>query len=397
MSFMKLLALGLFLAATGTTLHSATLHGAKIELPDVLTTQRGQKVTTSEQWTTQRRPEVLELFRQHVYGRASVGRPDTLKFEPSLTPNMMDGTATRKLVNISYEGPGGKGSIRLILFVPQKAPKPVPCFLLLNNRGLENIDPTREKKSDFWPAEQIVARGYAVAAFYNADVDIDKDDGFKDGVHGIFDSPGPRAADAWGTIAAWSWGASRAMDYLQTDSDIDGARVAIVGHSRGGKASLWAGAQDERFAMVVSNNSGSTGTAIARGKQGETIKAINDRFPHWFNQNYKRYNDRENELQVDQHMLAALIAPRLLYIGSASEDLWADPQAEYLSGVEATPVYRLFGLEGLKAGAFPKPEEPLHTGKVGYHVRTGKHNLTAYDWQQFMDFADKHLKKPVTP
>jgi pimeloyl-ACP methyl ester carboxylesterase len=384
--------IGLLMAATGVT-----LHGARIELPDVLTMQSGQKVTTSQQWTTQRRPQVLELFRKHIYGRATVGRPETLKFEPSLTPNMMNGAATRKLVNISYEGRGGKGTIRLILFVPTAATKPVPCFLLINNRSMDNIDPTREKKSPFWPAEQIVARGYAAAVFWNGDVAPDKKDSYKEGVHGIFDRPGERAADAWGTIAAWSWGASRALDYLQTDSDIDGARVAVVGHSRGGKATLWAGAQDERFGMVVSNNSGSTGAAIARGKQGETIKVINQNFPHWFNQNYKAYADRENELPVDQHMLAGLIAPRPLYISSASEDLWADPQAEFLSGVEATPVYRLFGLEGLKAEAFPKSGAPLHEGKIGYHLRTGTHSLTEYDWQQFMNFADKHLAKPKIP
>jgi pimeloyl-ACP methyl ester carboxylesterase len=300
-------------------------------------------------------------------------------------------------VNISYEGPGGKGTIRLILFVPGAATQPVPCFLLINNRGVDNTDPTREKKSPFWPAEQIVARGYAAAVFWNGDVAPDKKDSFHEGAHAIFDPPGQRADDAWGTIAAWSWGASRVLDYLQTDSDIDGARVALVGHSRGGKTALWAGAQDERFAMVVSNNSGSTGAAIARGKVGETVAAINKNFPYWFNGNYKRYNDRENELPVDQHMLAALIAPRPLYISSASEDLWADPQAEYLCGVAATPVYRLFDVEGLRSDAFPAPDTPLHEGKIGYHLRSGQHLLTEYDWQQFMNFADKHLAKAKTP
>jgi hypothetical protein len=283
--------------------------------------------------------------------------------------------------------------IRLLLFVPSGMDRPVPALLLLNNRGVAQMDPERGMKSPFWPAELIVSRGYAAAVIDNDDADPDYDDGFRNGVHGIFDRfQGRRPADAWGTIAAWAWGASRVMDYFETDSDIDAAKTAVVGHSRSGKAALWAGAVDERFAMVVSNNSGSTGAAIARGKIGETIKDINERFPHWFNENYKAFNEREAELPVDQHMLLSLIAPRLLYVASATQDEWADPVSEFLALVHAGPVYRLFGYETIGIEQFPPPDSPIYVDRMGYHLRTGEHDLTEYDWNCFMDFADLHFK-----
>ncbi len=367
--------------------------GADLDLPDPLTTNAGETVATPEAWTETRRPEILELFRTHVYGRAPVGRPEDLRFEVAKAdPTAMDGAATRKLVNVRYSGPGGEGGLRLILFVPNAAPKPAPAFLLISNRDPdENLDPTRAKRSGFWPAEEIVARGYAAAAFHNADVDPDRHDGFKNGVHGLFDPPdGPRAPDAWGAIAAWAWGASRALDYLETDVDVDARRVAVVGHSRGGKTALWAGAEDPRFAMVVSNESGCTGAALARRKRGERVRQINDRFPHWFCAGYTRYNGREDDLPLDQHMLLALAAPRLLYVASASEDAWADPEGEFLAARAASPVYRLLGQAGLEADAMPGPGGVLHAGRIGYHLRPGKHNLTRWDWARFMDFADRH-------
>ncbi|HWI56293.1 MAG TPA: prolyl oligopeptidase family serine peptidase [Bacillota bacterium] len=375
--------------------------GAKdLDLPDPLTTRSGEKVSSVELWQTKRRPEILELFRENVYGRMPVRRPEKLQFEVTeSTPEALEGKATRKQVKIAYQGPGGEGAIRLVLFIPNDSPKPAPCFVLICNRGPENIDPTRKVKSPFWPAEQIVARGYAAAAFLNADVALDKNVHFTNGVHRIFDPADGRKADSWATIAAWAWGASRVLDYLETDRAIDAKRVAVVGHSRGGKTALWAGAEDERFAMAVSNESGSTGAALARGKQGERIRDINKTFPYWFCDNYKRYNDREEELPVDQHMLVGLMAPRLVYVASATEDAWSDPRNEFLAAVHAGPVYRLFGLQGLNTDVMPKAESPLQAGSIGYHLRTGKHNLTEYDWARFMDFADKHLRgsEPAKP
>lgn len=386
---MKCLTLSFATLALGCAVHAADL-----KLPDPLLTNDGRRVTTAEQWQRQRRGEILELFREHVYGRNPVGRPDTLAFNVKDTDRKaMDGAATRKLVTISYRGPGGEGAINLVLFVPNAtANKPAPCMVLICNRGVENIDPTREKKSPFWPAEQMVARGYAAAAFFNGDVAPDKKENqWTEGAHGIFDRK-PRTPDAWGTIAAWAWGASRVMDYLETDPLIDRKRVAVVGHSRGGKASLWAGATDERFALVVSNDSGSTGAKLARQPGGETVHRINTSFPHWFNENYKQYNNREEALPIDQHQLIALMAPRLVYVASASEDAHANPRGEFLAAQHASPVYALFKLPGLQGKTFPAPETAYHEGKIGYHLRPGTHNLVEYDWERFMDFADRHLK-----
>jgi dienelactone hydrolase len=366
--------------------------GADLKLPDVLLATNGTLITTPEAWRTMRRAEVLELFRENVYGRMPIGKPESLKFEiTESATNAMEGKATRKQVRIAYRGPGGAGAIRLVLFVPKERPRPAPAFLLICNRSVTNIDPSRQIRSDFWPAEQIVARGYAAAAFFNGDVVADKHDEFKSGVHAIFDPPSGRQSNSWGTIAAWAWGASRVMDYFESDPRIDARHVAVVGHSRGGKTALWAGAEDERFAFVISNDSGSTGAAIARHKKGEQIANINKGFPHWFSENYKRYNGREDALPVDQHMLVALMAPRLVYVASAAEDTWADPTNEFLATVHASPVYELLGLKGVSGDKFPPLDSPLHAGRIGYHVRSGKHNLTLYDWQQFMDFADRQL------
>ncbi len=366
-------------------------------LPDPLELLDGTKVDSVELWQTRRRPEIIELFRKHVYGRAPVGPPEGMTLEVfDLDANAMDGAATRKQVKINFTGQEGGLSMNLVLFVPNKAPKPVPTFLLICNRDPENIDPTRKIKMPFWPAEQVIARGYGIAAFYNGDVDPDKHDEFKNGVHGLFDKPGQRPADAWATIAAWAWGASRAMDYFETDEAVDAKRVAVVGHSRGGKTALWAGAEDPRFAMVVSNDSGCGGAALSRRCYGETVAQINRSFPHWFCENFKQYNDKETELPVDQHMLMALAAPRLLCVASADEDLWADPRGEFLSAVGAGPVYQLFGLEGLGTTDMPALDQPVQKGNISYHIRSGAHGLTEYDWEQYMNFADKHWRKQET-
>lgn len=363
-------------------------------LPDPLTAADGSKVTTADNWRTLRRPELLETFRREVYGRAPVERPADLAFAVTDAGTaMMDGAATRKLVRVSWSGPGGKGGLDLIVFLPKAATKPVPCFLFICNREKENIDPSRQVRKPFWPAEAITARGYATATFFVGDVAPDFNDNFRTGVHAtLAKKDEPRANDAWGTLAAWAWGASRALDYLVTDKAIDASRLAVVGHSRGGKAALWCGAQDERVALTISNDSGCGGAAMSRGKGGEDLATINRKFPHWFCANFKRWNGREAEMPFDQHELLALCAPRLVYVASASLDANADPAAEFRASVAASPVWGLFAQKGLTETVMPAAEQPLHGGRVGYHLRTGEHDLKEYDWKCFMDFADRHLE-----
>jgi hypothetical protein len=356
-------------------------------LPDLLTTLDGAKVDNVKSWNQSRRPEILELFRENVFGRV----PETA-FEKSykvvkVDNNAMNGMATLKEVDISITRDDKSLVIRLILFTPNNTRKAVPTFLLINNRGKENTDPARAEKSQFWPAEEVIARGYGIAAFHNADVDQDKFDEFQGGIHALLDKT-PRPDDAWGTIAAWAWGASRCLDYLVTDRNVDGNKVAVLGHSRGGKTALWAGALDTRFGMTISNESGCTGAALARRRYGETIAVINRAFPHWFCTNYKKYNDREDDLPVDSHMLLALTAPRPLYVASAGEDIWADPRGSYRALHHAAKVYSLFKSPSDIPEAMPPVNKQVISGNVGYHVREGGHNMLLEDWTRFMTFAD---------
>jgi hypothetical protein len=386
----RVLLLAAVLGAAATKAYRPDPEMPAYTLPDPLRAADGRVIASADEWRTLRRPEVLELFRKHVYGRVPVTPHETRFKVVRQDPHALDGAATLKQVEVTITRGDASLPIRVSLFVPNRAPKPAPAFLLICNRGVENIDPTRERKSEFWPVEEAIARGYAMAAFHNADVDPDRHDGFKDGIHGLLDGA-TRAPDAWGTIAAWAWGASRVMDYLVADPDVARDKIAVIGHSRGGKTALWAGAEDERFALVISNDSGCTGAALSRRRFAgkEQVARINTSFPHWFCENYKGYNDREDALPVDQHMLIALIAPRAVAVGSAEEDLWADPRGEFLSAVHAAPVYRLFGRQALGTTTMPGVGEPLHGDGAHYHIREGRHNLTLADWQSYMDFADK--------
>jgi hypothetical protein len=324
----------------------------------------------------------------------------------SIEKQALGGTAVRKEVTILFDGKTDGPRAEMLLYLPANAKGRVPVFIGLNFGGNQTVhsDPgisvtkswvpkgtpaPRGSGAESWQVEKILSRGYGLATIYYGDIDPDFDDGFQNGVHPLFPKPGP---EDWGSIGAWAWGLSRAMDYLETDKDVDAKRVALMGHSRLGKAALWAGATDQRFAIVISNDSGEGGAAISRRDFGETVKRINTSFPHWFNHNYTKYNDNVNALPFDSHMLIALIAPRPVYVASASEDLWADPRGEYLGAFHAGPVYRLYGKPALENQASPGIHEPVMT-TVGYHIRAGKHAVTAYDWDRYLDFADKHFKR----
>ncbi|MEO5915681.1 MAG: acetylxylan esterase [Luteolibacter sp.] len=360
--------------------------------PNPLAAPDGTLASSPNSWTEHVRHGTLLNFRQEVYGERPVAKPDDFKaVVVREDTKALDGVATMKEIEISYSGPGGKGKFPAVLFVPNSAKGPVPAFLLLNFIAADPALPGNVK--GLWPVREIIARGYATVAFNFNDVDPDRIDGFKDGVRAIYGKQ-PPAADAWGALSAWGWGASRVLDYLETDKAIDAKRVAVLGHSRAGKAAVWCGAEDERFAMVISNNSGCSGAALARGKEGERVANITTKFPYWFCENYKKYADNEDNLPIDQHQLLGLIAPRLLYVASATEDQWADPKSEFKSCVLAAPVYALYDLKGLESNTMPPPDQAMQGGTIGYHLRTGKHDLAPSDWQHYMDFADKNWGKP---
>jgi hypothetical protein len=392
-------------------------------LPDLLTCNAGPSgagtpVADARTWQQQRRPEVLQLFRDHVYG-TSPGRPGGLSFEVfDHDTSALGGMATRKQVTVFFSEDKSGPQMDLLIYLPNACSGLAPLYLGLNFRGNQTICPdpairlstrwvwdrgdgavednrsteaSRGIAASRWPVERILERGYGLATVYCGDIDPDYDDGFQNGVHALYGVPGP---DEWGTIGAWAWGLSRALDYFETDPDIDETHVAVMGHSRLGKTSLWAGAQDERFAAVISNDSGCGGAALFRRRFGETVARINTTFPHWFCSNFEQYNGREDDLPVDQHMLIALVAPRPVYVASAELDAWADPRGEFLSAMHASPVYELYGLPGLPAdempcGGMPPLNEPA-MGTIGYHIRPGGHDVTPYDWDRYMDFAEKH-------
>lgn len=386
-------------------------------LPDPLQGSDGKAVTTAEDWAASRRPEILDLFKTHVYGRAPLGRPSALRFELlEEDRGALDGLAVRKQVRMILSKDSAAPRPEMLIYLPASASGPVPLFLTLNFRGNHTVWPDPEihlapkprkpeesteahrqrledergSRAGRFAVPLILSRGYGLITIYYEDLVPDNAKVTDRGLRHAFASTDGK--EGWGTIAAWAWGLQRALDYCETDGDIDSARVSVMGHSRLGKTSLWAGAVDERFAMVISNDSGCGGAALSRRHYGETVKRINTSFPHWFCDNFKQYNDNEAALPVDQHMLIALMAPRPVCVGSADQDLWADPHGEFLACLNASPVYELLGRKGVDVKAMPPLEQPAQKGHISYHVRSGKHDVTEYDWQRYLDFADKHVR-----
>ena len=385
-------------------------HAEPVNLPELLQTTEGRKITSVAEWE-RRREELLAYFTRNVYGERPVERPADLKFEPvEADRDFPEIQAVRKRVWISFSGPLGAWKFEACAFVPKAASsaKRVPAFLLICNRSLEKFaDIDRKVKSGFFPVEELIRRGYAAVVFKNTDLAQDRylptfaadgtvqvaDPSFETGFYACWAKA--RTETSWGAISAWAWGASRVLDWLETVPAVDATRVAVVGHSRGGKTSLWAAASDSRFAMACVNNSGCCGAKLnhVAVSQSETIQQDNNNNPHWFARAYRQFNGRDFVLPYDQHWIAALIAPRLLYIASASQDSGAGPWGEFLTARHASPAWELYGKRGLVENHPYRIEDPFQDGCVGYHLRAGAHNLDHYDWARYMDFADRTLMR----
>lgn len=355
-------------------------------LPDPLVFNNGRRVRTAKQWTWKRRAEVLEVFSSQMFGHVP-SAPEGLHFELLTQESIYEGLGVRKTVRAWLDAQE-EHAFDIMVQIPSHHNKPVPMMAFVNFYGNENtVDPTKTKQTSY---EMILSAGFGMATVWRDEIEPDSAKPVDKGVRSWYNIGGD-----WGAISAWAWALSRVMDYLETDPDVDASRVAVLGHSRLGKTALWAGANDERFAIVISNCSGCCGAAISRRRIGENFEWIASHFPHWFCPAFQQYKGREDAFPADQHWLSALTAPRPLYIASGSEDLWADPRGEWLCAVNTAPVYSLFGLKGLSGAVMPEVNTPDMDGSIGYHVHKGKHGLTPYDWKNYLLFAARHFEMNI--
>lgn len=380
-------------------------------LPDPLVFENGEPVKTREDWTRRRRPELIRLFETHMHGNMPLPTSRSDYRVDAIEPLALGGAAIRKqvTVHLTNESDGPKGD--LLIYIPRGVRKPVATFLNLNFSGnhtvtadpgvhwatyrTQNGSPVSEARgsSHTLAVEQIVARGYAVATMCYQDIEPDFIGGQAHGIRarGASSTKGDGVHAETSAIGTWAIGLSRAMDYLQRDKDIDAMKVIVMGHSRLGKTALWAAARDQRFAMVIASCSGEGGGALMRRNYGETIADLARVFPHWFSATFNQYGGRADRLPIDSHELIALIAPRPVYIATAEDDRWADPKGEFLAAVAAGPVYRLLGAEDLGTATIPPINTPIQR-TIAFHMRSGGHDVTRYDWERFLDFADRHLQ-----
>jgi hypothetical protein len=388
-------------------------------LPPLLTLQDGTPVRTAKQWTEKRRPEILALYEDNVHGHTPAQPLDFSHAVVEEDAHALGGTAHRKQIEIRSSKPGAP-VIHVLLYTPASAKGPVPVFLAVHFNGnwaitddpgvrlYEMWDRKTQKRalpaadvkrgtSKEWDMPLVLSRGYGVAAIHYGDIepDFEAGAGLPFGVRGLYLEPGQktRGPNDWGAIGAWAWGMSRALDYLRTDKNVDGSRVVAVGQSRLGKTVLWAGAQDQRFAMVIASCSGEGGAALSRRDYGENLDNMTSRYLYQFADTFKRFNKHWNDLPVDAHMLISLIAPRPLLLNTGSEDRWSDPRGEFLAAQAASPVYKLFGKKGVAGEKQPPLDTPL-LRDLAFHEHTGRHAILATDWKVFLDFADRYLKKP---
>jgi hypothetical protein len=393
-------------------------------LLDPLTLSNGTTVTTPAVWWSTRRPEIVRLFEENVFGKTPVSAHVPLRVRQIESDrSALGGRMIRKQVDIFFTDRGEAGPfMRLLVYLPVRSTHPSPVVLGLNFGGnqtvlddpqikptptwsrpkgantLEHTEPaetTRGSQTEEWQVRKVIAHGYGLATVYYGDIEPDFKDASQHSVRQLFLSSGQTASppDDWGAIGAWAWGLSRAMDYLQTDPDVDAKHVAVTGHSRLGKVADWAAAQDMRFAAVLSTESGKAGQSLSRRGLGESVAHLQHSFPYWFCANYAQWVGKDQLIPADGNMLLSLLAPRPVYVASAVGDEWSDPHGEFLSAISASSVYALLGAGGLGAGEMPAVDSPVHGGNVSYHVRSGKHDVTAYDWDQYLQFLDAHFNQ----
>ena len=383
-------------------------------LPDPLVLADGKPVRDAKTWNEKRRGEIVRLFEENQYGR-SPGRPAAMRFDvfDQGTP-AFDGKAIRRQVTIYFSADKAGPKMDLLVYVPANAAGPVPVLLNIGfSANSSTVNDPGVKAGEVWgrekkkvPAGQgmnfgrvnvarLLDAGFGFATVYYGDIDPDFAGGVPLGVRALYLKPGQTgpAPDEWGAIAAWAWGLSRAIDYLETDKGVDPTRVAIMGVSRLGKTVMWAGAHDPRIALVIASCSGEGGAALSRRNYGETIAHLTEasRFPYQFAGNYARFANQVDKLPVDAHMLVALIAPRPVLLQTGDKDFWSDPKGEFLAAVAAGPVYRLLGKRSLDTDQMPPVGVPiLHT--VGYFMHAGGHGTIPSDWDQFLAFMQMHLQ-----
>ncbi len=359
-------------------------------LPKLLKTQSGEEIDSVEKWNTIRRPEILKLFEDNVYGQIPDDF-DQIEFKVlEQNNNALSGKATFKKVAEYITRNKKTVTIQTYLYIPNNAKTPVPVFLTINHRGGETMNAS--PSNEFWPVQRAISCGYAMACFNVKDVAPDHKTDYVNQILAKLYPEQILQANGMRALGAWGWGASRVIDYFETEKAIDAEKVIVVGHSRGGKAALWCGAQDKRVAIAVSNESGNSGAKLSRRDFGETVEAITRNFPHWFIPKYAEYGNNEENLPIDQHMLLALMAPRAVYVASAAEDSWADPKGQYLALVAAQPVFGLYRFKTKLPENMPPNNIQVIQLPLGFHNRDGGHDMNLFDWEQFVKFADEYFK-----
>jgi hypothetical protein len=365
------------------------------DLPDPLLLTNGRRVTTADEWFKQRRPEILQIYQTQVYGRVPDNAPRVTWEVTESGGSYRDGLGSiKRLAGRMGSGPDER-TMNLTLYSPAQMNGPTPLLLALSfNFGGARGSPPKKKAPVFDSIGEVLTRGWSYAALSYTDIQPDRPGQWQQGVIGLTLNEGQTqpAPGEWGTISAWAWGLSRAIDYVETDNSINPKQIAITGASRLGKTALWAAAQDERVAAVFSVVPGEMGASLIRRDWGETLDDMAQNFGYQFAGNLQKYVGRWNDLPVDQHLLIALCAPRPVYVNGGLSDQWSDPKGEFMAMAAASPVYELLGRKGLGVTDLPPLDQPVSTGSLAFHYHSSGHTAVPADWKAFLDFAERHFK-----